>query len=165
MEVVSIIKFEFGYPSTNLNQTCGSNQKRFKTQTDTLPPSASQGNNKKHRGYFNTPPKSARARTQEAWPGEVENPWKEIEILSRFGLGPDQLPGVCRSFGSFRTECGALERFVLFVCLFACFCLEPVCVFLRVNLGGVFFVLFLKVNLRVVCFPPFFPFFYSFCLV
>ncbi|CAJ1454015.1 unnamed protein product [Effrenium voratum] len=43
---------------------------------------------------------------QEAWPGEVENPWKEIEILSRFGLGPDQLPGVCRSFGSFRTECG-----------------------------------------------------------
>jgi len=44
---------------------------------------------------------------QEAWPGEVENPWKEIEIMMRFGMpGPEQLPGVCRSLGAFRTESG-----------------------------------------------------------
>ena len=44
---------------------------------------------------------------QDAWPGEVENPWKEIEIMMRFGMpGADQLPGVCHSFGAFRTESG-----------------------------------------------------------
>lgn len=44
---------------------------------------------------------------QEAWPGEVENPWKEIEIMTRFGMpGPEQLPGICHSFGTFRTEQG-----------------------------------------------------------
>ncbi|OLP92550.1 Serine/threonine-protein kinase GIN4, partial [Symbiodinium microadriaticum] len=43
----------------------------------------------------------------EAWPGEVENPWKEIEIMLRFGFpGPDQLPGVARSFGAFCTARG-----------------------------------------------------------